>query len=81
MPNCVFLVHVNSAKVSHLALSSTGLVENSGCVKFNFKLLHICLLRGYQTIIKIVPGVPGPVEGYGMGDCRLDATEESVSNE
>ena len=35
----------------------------------------ICLLRVYQTIIKIVLGGPGPVEGYGMGDCRLDATE------
>ena len=41
----------------------------------------ICLLRVYQTIIKIVPGGPGPVEGYGMRDCHPNATEESVSEE
>ena len=28
---------------------------------------------------EIVPCGPGPVEGYGMADCCLDATEESVS--
>ena len=43
----------------------------------NFKLLHMLAL----SVIKIVPGGTGPVEGYGMGDCCLVATEESVSEE